>query len=303
VRIGRGYECVHQCAMVMDRLCARALAGSCCGLGLQPEPLNRASPCPSAWTACGFGAQAFQSASAFNADIGVWNTARVTTLSQVCAAPGPAARTMADALGRASVRRGRLCAAAPPMRARVRTRAGTRLRGAVGVGTAARRGGSVHASECIYIYVCVCVLYVHTYIIHLSVYVRIGRGDVCVHQCAMVMDRLCAHALAGSCCGLGLKPETLNRASPCPSAWTACGFGAQAFYGASAFNANIGGWNTAAVTTLFYVCAAPGPAARTNGGTRSAGLRCGAAGCARRHRRCARVCAHVQALACAGPWV
>ncbi len=82
------------------------------------ETLNRASPCPLASTACGFGAQAFSYASAFNANIGAWNTARVTTLSNVCAAPGPAARTLADALGRASVRRGRLCAAAPPMRAR-----------------------------------------------------------------------------------------------------------------------------------------------------------------------------------------
>ena len=32
------------------------------------------------------------------------------------------------------------------------------------------------------------------------------------------------------------------------------GFGAQAFAGASAFNANIGAWNTAAVTTLNQVC-------------------------------------------------
>ena len=141
---------MHECAMVMDRLCAHALAGLCCGLGVQPETLNRASPCPSAWTACGFGAQAFWSASAFNANIGAWNTATVTTMQYVCAAPGPAARTMADALGRASMRRGPLCAAAPPMRARVRTRAGTRLRGALGVGTAARRGGSIHASEYIY---------------------------------------------------------------------------------------------------------------------------------------------------------
>jgi hypothetical protein len=55
----------------------------------------------------------------------------------------------------ASVRRGRLCAASPPMRAHVRTRACTRLRGALGVGTAARRGRSIHASE--YICICVCV--------------------------------------------------------------------------------------------------------------------------------------------------
>ncbi len=32
--------------------------------------------------------------------------------------------------------------------------------------------------------------------------------------------------------------------------------GSQAFNGAAAFNANIGAWNTAAVTTLSYVCAA-----------------------------------------------
>jgi hypothetical protein len=60
------------------------------------------------------------------------------------------------------LRRGRLCAAAPPMRARVRPRAGTRLRGALGAGTAGRRGGSIHASEYIYLYVCVCVCYTHT---------------------------------------------------------------------------------------------------------------------------------------------
>jgi hypothetical protein len=111
---------------------------------------------------------------------------------------------------RASMRRGRLCAAAPPMRARVRTRAGTRLRGATGVGTAARRGRSTHASEYIYLFVCVCVFQAYTYMIHSFVCVRIGRRYVCVHQCAIGMDRLCAHALAGSCCGLGLQPETVR---------------------------------------------------------------------------------------------
>ena len=38
---------------------------------------------------CAVGSQAFQSASAFNANIGAWNTARVTTLESVCAAFGP----------------------------------------------------------------------------------------------------------------------------------------------------------------------------------------------------------------------
>jgi hypothetical protein len=52
------------------------------------------------------------------------------------------------------------------------------------------------------------------------------------------------------------EPETLNRASPCPSAWTAGGVGAQAFGSASAFNANIGAWNTASVSNMAVVCAA-----------------------------------------------
>ena len=121
------YACTS-CVMVMDRLCAHALAGSCCGLGRKPETQNRASHARRHGPRGGFGAQAFGSASAFNANIGAWNTASVTSLYQVCAAPGPAARTTADALGRASVLRGRLCAAAPPMRVRaLRTRAGTRF--------------------------------------------------------------------------------------------------------------------------------------------------------------------------------
>jgi hypothetical protein len=89
-----------------------------------PETLNRASPRPSAWTACGFGAQAFYSATAFNADIGAWNPARVTTLAGVCAAfrPGgaPPQASQTRSAG-ASVRRGRLCAAASPMCGRAHT--------------------------------------------------------------------------------------------------------------------------------------------------------------------------------------
>ncbi len=102
-------------------MCARALAGSCCGLGPKPETLSRASPSRRRGPRGGFGAQAFASASAFNANIGAWNTASVSNIAYVCAASGPAALYMAAALGRASVRRGRSCAAAPPMRARAHT--------------------------------------------------------------------------------------------------------------------------------------------------------------------------------------
>jgi hypothetical protein len=184
---------------VMDRLCAHALAGSCCGLGLNPKPETVRALARWRRPRAGFGAQAFHQAFAFNANIGAWNTASVTDLYQVCAAPGPGGAHYGGR-ARPGLRcgSGRLCAAAPPMRARVRTRANTRLRGALDVGIAGRRGGSMHASEHICIYMCTCVFHAYTYIIHLSVYVRIGRGHVCVHQCAMVMDRLCAHASAGS---------------------------------------------------------------------------------------------------------
>jgi hypothetical protein len=269
-----------------------------------PKPCE---PFPSASTACGFGAQAFLSASAFSANIGAWNTACVTNLYQVCAAPGPAARTMAAALGRASVRRGPLCAAAPPMRRRVPTRAGTRLLGSLGVGSAARRGGSTHATRyiciriCKYIYtsVCVCVLHAYTYSIHSSVCVRTGRRYVCVHECAMG-DGSAVCARVG---GLGLKPEALSRASPWPSAWTAWWLrraGVLRCVGVQREHRRV---EHRACHLVVRGMRRSRPRRRARWRTRSAGLRCGAAGCVRRHRRWARARAHVQALACAGPWV
>jgi surface protein len=69
-------------------VCARVFA---CAI---ERPRIRPDTCAcvrSASTAGGFGSQAFSS-SAFNADIGAWNTASVTTLSSVPAAFGPAAR-------------------------------------------------------------------------------------------------------------------------------------------------------------------------------------------------------------------
>jgi hypothetical protein len=58
--------------------------------------------------------------------------------------------------------------------------------------------------------------------------------------------------------------------------------GSQAFYQASAFNANIGAWSTARVTMLWEVCAAFSARAARHGagGIRSAGRRCGADRCA-----------------------
>ncbi len=109
-----------------------------------------------------------------------------------------------------SVRRGPLCAAALPMRARVRTRAGTRLRGALGVGTAGWRGGSIHASE--YIYVCVCVTRLHIH--YPFICMCENRPGLCMRV------RVCngdGSAVCARCGGLVLRarpePETLNRAS------------------------------------------------------------------------------------------
>jgi surface protein len=156
-----------------------------------------------------------------------------------------------------------LCAAAPPMRARVRTLAGTRLRGAMGVGMAARREGSVHASEYIYYrYVCVCVPRLH--LRYPFICICDNRPALCVRAPVCDGDGSLVCARVGGLV-LRARPKTRNPnpGEPCPSASTASGFGAQAFYGASAFNANIGAWNTARVTTLSSVCAARGPAART----------------------------------------
>jgi hypothetical protein len=105
--------CVHHKRTQRVRPCARACG--CVGCArICAEPCE---PCLSVWTACGFGAQAFGSASAFNANIGAWNTASVSNMIAVCATFGRrrAAAGVADALGQASMRRGRLCAAAPPM--------------------------------------------------------------------------------------------------------------------------------------------------------------------------------------------
>ncbi len=67
------------CVRARARACARAIG----------RPRIRADACErlAAGVDRGWlGAQAFQSASAFNANIGAWNTASATTLSGVCAA-------------------------------------------------------------------------------------------------------------------------------------------------------------------------------------------------------------------------
>ncbi len=87
--------------------------------------------------------------------------------------------------------------------------------------------------------------------------------------------------------------------------------GSQAFLYSKAFNANIGAWNTARVTDLGQVCAAFGlalgmrrsrPGGAHSGGRARPGFDA-ARPVVRGGTADARACAHVQALACAGPWV
>ena len=80
-----------------------------CAIG---RPRTRADACerlPAGVDRGWLGAQAFLSASKFNANIGAWNTASVATLESVCAAFGPAARHRRRTLGRCPMRRGRVC--------------------------------------------------------------------------------------------------------------------------------------------------------------------------------------------------
>jgi hypothetical protein len=86
--------------------------------------------------------------------------------------------------------------------------------------------------------------------------------------------------------------------------WLGSAAGSQAFWSASAFNANIGAWNTASVTTLSYVCAAfSARAARHRGRDALGGVFDAARAVVPSGTADARAhvfCADVRARACAG---
>jgi hypothetical protein len=158
------------------RPCARARA---CAIG---RPRIRADTCervPSAWTAGGAARQAFYYG-AFNANIGAWNTARVTNLYQVCPAfPAQAVRHRGrDLLGRVvdaarAVERGgdRRCA-------RACVCADAWARACAGVHVCRYSCAYERRDTCMYvcIYVCICVyryLYMHVCIINLRIAVLV----------------------------------------------------------------------------------------------------------------------------------
>jgi surface protein len=68
--------------------------------------------------------------------------------------------------------------------------------------------------------------------------------------------RTCCVCVRARACAIGRPRIRADTCERFPSASTAGGLGAQAFYYADKFNANIGAWNTASVTTLDQVCAA-----------------------------------------------
>jgi surface protein len=142
------------CVCGRPRICAEP--GEPCRVGVDRVRLG----------AQAFFQKVFASISEFNANISAWNTARVTDLSYVCAAclpgGGPPRASRTRSAG-AAMRRGPLCAAAPPMFARVRTRVGTRLHRATWVGMAVRRTDLVYVHEYIYMNIYVYAHFTHTY--------------------------------------------------------------------------------------------------------------------------------------------
>jgi hypothetical protein len=151
----------------------------------------------------------------------------------------------------------------------------------------------------IYICLCLCVCVTRLYIHYPCICICENRPTLCMRAPVCDGDGSAVCARVGGRV-LRARPKTRNPkpCEPCPSAWTACGFGAQAFTWASAFNANIGAWNTASVTTLSSVCAAfPARAARHRGRDALGGA---SPICARTSCVCAQTCGHARASPCVG---
>ena len=173
----------------------------------------------------GVGSQAFYDAKAFNENIGSWNTAAVTTMAYVRALL-PSRTT--DVLFAAVVP-----AASGPGADVGMARLGC---GRVPVQMWASRGADVGEAwlSCERV---LCILSVNGS--------SLQRGCATkhhpLHRC-ILQDDVGASGMAGA---LGFVHCAVD----------GCGVGSQAFYGASAFNQNIGSWNTAAVSNMAEACA------------------------------------------------
>jgi hypothetical protein len=126
------------------------------------------------------GAQAFYRASAFNANIGAWNTASVLDMYRVCAAFSARRRATAAGRARRVVDAARAVVRGGTAEARARVCAQTcghaHARAPTCVGIAARTKDGIHA--CIYVYVYMCVYYTYVYR-YMCTCVRDGYGRAC----------------------------------------------------------------------------------------------------------------------------
>jgi hypothetical protein len=174
-----GYICVHLDVCVIHIylgicvLCVRDGYGRMhpfarvCICDLAPSHPRRNVRAPSAGVDLWWlGSQAFGFASAFNANIGAWNTASLSSMQLVCAAlsaSGRGATAGGTHSAGSSMRRGPLCAAAPPMR-RARWYAQTcghsHARVSTCVGIAVRTQDGLCAYVCLYMYVYIYYKYV-----------------------------------------------------------------------------------------------------------------------------------------------
>ncbi len=167
--------------------CVRPRARVCaCAIG---RPRIGADTCerPSVGVDCVWlGSQAFKEADAFKANIGAWNTASVTTLSEVCAAfsaPG-GAPPRRDALGGSSMRGAGRCARRRRRCARARVCADVWARACAGAHVC--RYSCAYERRVICMYVCICIyMYTYIYICIIRTYtgicacVRDGYGRAC----------------------------------------------------------------------------------------------------------------------------
>jgi hypothetical protein len=166
---------MRACATDARTCCAHVRAHVGARLGAPGTAPNCASPFPSALTACGSVRRLSSRCRRSTRTSACGTPRRWRTCTRYAPPSGPAARHRS---GRGRARPGLRCGAAVCVRqprrcAGVRTRVGTRLRGAVCLGMAARRRGSIHAHD--YIYESQCVRG------HAHVYICMG-----VHRCVSI---------------------------------------------------------------------------------------------------------------------
>jgi surface protein len=202
----------------------------------------------------------FHQATAFNQNIGGWNTASFSSMGGVCAVSA-GARNAADALGRSSMLHGRVTGgtARVCMHGCKLARMCVRACVCVRVRVCPREHLALHRSyTSLHIDLEMDSIYIQYMHIHPGLYAflfacerrapRRTLHHIRARVCASMRACVCAH---GVCERTRIRTEctsTSRRRRP-------RAVDSQAFVSATAFNANIGAWNTARVTSFSTVCA------------------------------------------------